>query len=98
MIGDEVYKVMEYEYGATISPEPQPEGDYIRFEWVDLPETMPASDVTVYADFETGIDFATLNQSVIRIYSPEGKKLSELQKGLNIVMMKNGTVRRVFVK
>ena len=98
MIDDEVYKTVEYEYGATIVPEPQPEGDYIRFEWVGLPETMPANDVTVYASYETGIiDLVTI-QGVKAIYAPNGKKLDKLQKGLNIVVMKDGTVRKVLIK
>ena len=37
MIDDKVYKQVVYEYGATITPEPQPEGDYVSFEWVAFP-------------------------------------------------------------
>ena len=55
MIDDKVYKETMYEYGATITPEPQPEGDYASFEWIDLPQTMPAHDVVVYASYTTGI-------------------------------------------
>ena len=51
MIDDKVYKEVMCEYGATIIPEPQPEGDYVRFEWIGLPETMPANDVTVTGTF-----------------------------------------------
>jgi len=51
MIDDKVYKETIYEYGATITPEPKPEGDYATFEWKDLPETMPAHDVVVYASY-----------------------------------------------
>ena len=100
MIGDEVYKQVVYEYGATITPEPQPEGDYITFEWVDLPETMPAHDVVVYANFESGIVdiMALVAQGHTHIYTVDGKPLGRLQKGLNIVVMQNGTVRKVYVK
>ena len=98
MIDDNVYKEVMYEYGATITPEPQPEGDYARFEWIGLPETMPANDVTVYASYETGIiDILTL-QGVKAIYAPDGKKLDKLQKGLNIVIMNDGRVKRIVVK
>ena len=51
MINDKVYKETIYEYGATIIPEPQPEGDYATFEWTDLPQTMLAYDVTVSGKF-----------------------------------------------
>ena len=44
---DAVYKTLKYEYGTTITPEPQPEGDYQSFEWIDMPQTMPAHDMVV---------------------------------------------------
>ena len=98
MIDDKVYKEVMYEYGATITPEPQPEGDYARFEWIGVPERMPANDVTVYASYETGIiDLLTL-QGVKAIYAPNGKKLDKPQKGLNIIIMNDGTVKRIVVK
>ena len=100
MIGDEMYKQVVYEYGATITPEPQPEGDYVSFEWVGVPETMPAHDVTVTAVYETGIAEIMMmaQQGQVRIYSPNGKNLNKLQKGLNIVVMQDGTTKKVVVK
>ena len=100
MIDDEVYKVVEYEYGAKITPEPAPAGDYIAFEWVGLPETMPAHDVIVHASYETSIAdlLWQAEQGLIRIFSPEGKPLKSLQKGVNIVKKSYGSVRKVFVK
>ena len=98
MIDDKVYKEVMYEYGATITPEPQPEGDYARFEWIGLPETMPANDVVIYASYETGIiDLLTL-QGVKAIYAPNGKKLDKPQKGLNIIIMNDGTMKKVVVR
>ena len=100
MIDEEVYKQVVYEYGATITPEPQPEGDYVSFEWVGVPEKMPAHDVTVTAVYETGIAEIMMmaQQGQVRIYSPNGKKLSKLQKGLNIVVLQDGTTKKVVVK
>lgn len=49
MIDGEEYKSYKVEYGASIIPEPQPEGEYATFEWVGVPETMPAHDVIVTA-------------------------------------------------
>ena len=100
MIDEEVYKQVVYEYGAAITPEPQPEGDYVSFEWVGVPETMPAHDVTVTAVYETGIAEIMMmaQQGQLRIYSPNGKLLSKLQKGLNIVVMQDGTTKKVVVK
>ena len=99
MIDDKVYKEMMYEYGATIIAEPQPEGDYDTFEWIDLPQTMPAHDVVVYASYTSGIlEVLMASQQNLRIYSPNGKKLNKLQKGLNIVILDDGTVKKVIMK
>lgn len=99
MVDDKVYKETMYEYGATIIPEPQPEGDYATFEWIDLPQTMPAHDVVVYASYTTGIvEVLMATQRNLRIYSPNGKKLNKLQKGLNILVLDNGTIKKVVVK
>ena len=99
MVDDKVYKETMYEYGATIIPEPQPEGDYATFEWIDLPLTMPAHDVVVYASYTTGIiEVLMATQRNLRIYSPNGKKLNKLQKGLNILVLDNGTIKKVIVK
>ena len=78
MIDDEVYKVVVYEYGATITPEPKPDGDYNEFEWVGLPEKMPARDVTVYARYTTGIVEVLMTQGIKRIYNTNGKQLGKL--------------------
>ena len=99
MIDDKVYKEITYEYGATITPEPKPEGDYDTFEWKDLPQTMPAHDVVVYASYISGItEIQKANQRNIRIYSPNGKKLDKPQKGLNIIIFNDGTVKKIVVK
>lgn len=98
MIDEEVYKVVAYNYGATITPEAQPEGDYASFEWVGLPETMPAHDVTVHASYVTGITDILMTEKIVRIYSPNGKVLSKPQKGLNLVLMRDGTIRKIVIK
>ena len=49
------YKIVEVEYGSTVTPEMTPDGDYDTFEWVGVPETMPAHDVMVRATYTTGI-------------------------------------------
>ena len=96
-IDDKVYKETMYEYGATIVPEPQPEGDYNTFEWLGLPQTMPAHDVVVNASYTiTGIiEMLMSQQQNIRIYSPNGKMLNKPQKGLNIIHYNDGSIRKV---
>ena len=92
------YKTYEVEYGSTIIPEPQPEGDYVRFAWVGIPEKMPAHDVTVTADFETGIADVIAKNDIKYIYGPNGKRVNKLQKGVNIVVMKDGTTKKITLK
>ena len=98
MLDYEVYKEVTYEYGATITPEPTPEGNYASFEWEGLPETMPAKDVVVHAKYTTGINEILMSTGSKRIYSPNGKQLDNLQKGANIIRMKDGSTRKVLVK
>ena len=100
MIDDTVYKEVMYEFGAKITPEPKPQGDYLSFEWVGVPETMPAHDVTVTAVYITGIHELMMmaQQGLARIYAPNGKRLSKPQKGINIVVMSDGTMMKVVVK
>ena len=98
MIDDAVYKVVDYKYGENITPEPQPEGDYASFEWIGVPETMPAHDVTVHASYVTGITNILLTEDIVRIYSPNGKVLNKPQKGLNLVLMRDGTIRKIVIK
>ena len=52
MVDDENYKSNEVEYGATITPEANPSKEGYTFSgWSDIPETMPANDVTVTGSF-----------------------------------------------
>ena len=98
ILDNEVYKEVIYEYGATITPEPIPEGNYASFEWEGLPETMPAKDVVVHAKYTTGINEILMSTGSKRIYSPNGKQLDNLQKGANIIRMKDGSTRKVMMK
>lgn len=100
IVDGEVYKTLELEYGETITPEPNPsekEG-YTFSGWSEIPETMPAHDVTVYATYTSGIAEIIVAQGVRHIYGPDGKPRKELQKGLNIVLMCDGMTKKVLVK
>ena len=57
MVDDAEYKSYDVEYGAAITPEEAPTKDgYIFSGWSDIPETMPAKDVTVTGTF-TQVEF-----------------------------------------
>ena len=51
-VDDEVYKTYNFEEGSVITPEPAPTKEGHTFSgWSDIPETMPAKDVTVSGTF-----------------------------------------------
>lgn len=95
-----LYKTLEVDYGSTIIPEPAPERDGYSFSgWIGLPETMPAHMVIVTGTFTSGIvTLEQLPQGSYRIYTPDGKLLDKPRKGLNMVVMADGTVKKLVVK
>ena len=55
IVDGEMYKSYDIEYGATITPEAEPTKEgYIFSGWSEIPETMPAHDVTVTGSFSKG--------------------------------------------
>lgn len=56
MVDGEVYKSYDVEYGSAITPELEPTKEGYSFSgWNNLPETMPAHDVTVTGTFTINI-------------------------------------------
>lgn len=93
-----VLKVDSVEYGAAIPlPKSLDSERYTLIEWLDVPETMPAHDVVIYASVVDGI--LTLTDEVdYKIYNDRGLRISQLQRGLNIIKYSNGRIRKVIVK
>lgn len=53
MVDGVEYKNYDVEYGATITPEADPQKETYRFSgWSEIPETMPSHDVTITGTFE----------------------------------------------
>ena len=96
------YKTYEVEYGASITTEPAPTKEGYTFSgWSEIPETMPAHDVTVTGTFilDTGINHIMNNENGdAMIFTIDGKRVNKLQKNLNIIRMKDGTTRKVIKK
>ena len=98
IIDGEVFETMTLNYGSEIVPPNVPEKDNYDFSWGEFPKTMPAKDVTVYGSYTTGIDSITREREVEEYYFINGKRIPKLQHGINIIRMKNGTVKKVMVK
>ena len=98
IIDGEVFKSMEVEYNSVITPPDAPAQDGYDFAWADVPETMPASDITIYGAYTTGISSLSMEESERQVFSPDGKRVETPKKGLNIVRMSDGTVKKVVVK
>ena len=98
IIDHEVYMTQMVDYGSTIVPPAALEREGYDFAWGDYPETMPAHDITIYGAYTTGIEAIMAGEANCQIFSLDGKPLNELQKGVNIIRMSNGQVRKVFVR
>ena len=60
MVDGEEYKTYDVKYGTAITPEVEPvKEDYTFSGWSEIPETMPAEDVTVVGSF-TKIDYTLI--------------------------------------
>lgn len=100
IIDGEMFATDYVEYGATIVPPTVEEKEGFTFSgWEDLPEIMPAHNIVVHASYTSGIIGVLMaSQQNLRIYSPNGKKLDKLQKGLNIILLNDDTVKKIIVK
>lgn len=57
LVDGEIYKTYNIKYGAKITPETEPTKEGYSFSgWSEIPQTMPASDVTVTGSFERRYD------------------------------------------
>ena len=74
-VDGEVYKTDSLEYGTNITPEAEPTKEGYTFSgWSDIPETMPANDVTITGSF-TQIDFEVGNAT----YEVSGDEVSVIE-------------------
>ena len=100
IIDGEVFAIDYVEYGTSVVPPNVEEKEGFTFSgWADVPETMPAHNITIYGSFASGIaEIIMANQRNMRIYSPNGKQISKIQKGINILIFDDGTVKKVMIK
>ena len=75
-VDGDVYKTFKIEEGSSIYPEPEPSKEGYTFSgWSDIPETMPASDVTIVGSF-------AINQYTIT-YMIDGEKYDTVTVNFN---------------
>ena len=60
--------------------------------------TMPAHDVTIYGSYTSGIAEIIMDSANVRMYNINGKRIYKLQRGINIIINKDGKIRKVNIK
>ena len=97
--GDEVLTTEDVEFGSVIPlPESLNSDRYTLVKWLDVPETMPARDITIQADYVDGVRTIQSAGSDTDFYQLNGVKNSQLKRGLNIIHTKDGKTQKVRVK
>jgi len=99
LVGDQVYMIQTYNYGDHITPAfpPYREG-YFFYGWSDLPETMPDSDIIIYATFTSGFKDMLKEKHPLKVFSVNGREQDKIQKGFNIIRYSDGSIKKVLVK
>ena len=92
-IDDEVYQTENVDYGSTITPPNAPEREGYTFEWIDVPETMPAHDITIIGSYTSGINAIRMDAENGKVFDLNGRQVKTPGKGVYII---NG--RKVVVK
>ena len=98
IIDGEVYQTVKIDYNSKITPPTPPEKEGFDFAWGEYPETMPAHDITITGTYTTGIMPIEMESGNAKIFTLEGKQVEQPKKGVNIVRMNNGSVKKVVVK
>ena len=97
MVDDAVLMTEEVAYGSTIAP-PKSQKDGYDILWSFYPTTMPAYSITINGTYTTGISSLNVEESERQVFTPDGKRVETPKKGLNIIRMSDGTVKKVVVK
>ena len=101
-VDGEEYKKYVVEQGTTITQETEPTKEgYIFSGWSEMPETMPAKDVVVTGTFipdTTGIEDIYNDDSNKEYYNLNGVRIAQPNKGVNIVKMSDGSIKKIFIK
>lgn len=93
MIDDEVYQTESVDYGSTIIPPDAPEREGYTFEWIDVPDTMPAHDITIIGSYTSGIDTILKEAENGKAFDLNGRQVKTPRKGVYIINSKKVVVK-----
>ena len=97
--GDNLLKTITVEYGATIPLPTSLESDrYTLLEWLEVPATMPARDLTIYANFVDRISGIAADRQQNTSIMLNGTYTNTLTKGVYVIRMDDGTVKKIMVR
>ncbi len=97
--GKNVLTTIEVDYGAVIPlPESLNSDRYTLIEWLDVPDTMPARDIIIYADYVDGIETIAVDSKDAQYIQINGMYTNDLKRGVNIIRTKDGKTMKVWVK
>ena len=101
VIDGEVFATDTITYGESITLPDVPIREGYDFTWTEeIPKAMPAENIVINGSYNTSTDIVNIghNEEILYIYTINGKCVSKLHQGLSIVQMKDGTIRKVFVR
>jgi len=98
MNGNEVLHTEKVVFGEPI-PLPDIKDEHGRvYKWLDVPETMPAHDIVIQAYQTDAISDITNEKQIKAYYLPNGQPIAKPQRGINIILMNDGTVKKIMIK
>ena len=100
VIDNEVYATDSVDYGAAITPPVVEDKEGYTFNgWADVPETMPANDITIYGMFVSGISEIGKDEvSDNLLYTFDGIRIEKPRRGAYIIRRSDGTIKKILVK
>lgn len=97
--GGNVLQTITVKYGETIPlPTSLDSERYTLIEWLEVPATMPAHDVTINANFVDGISGFEADVQNNKYIMLNGAYTNTPVKGLHVIRKSNGTVKKVLVR
>ena len=98
-VGEQLVFEDEVEYGAALTLRTYTPEDASRYSFIgwdgETYETMPAHDIVYRALIADGLGRLIAGNSIKAIFDGSGRQLIRLQRGVNIIQMHDGTLRKV---